>query len=99
MHLRHFVPISWDDLSRQAIPGSKLNVDSNRVGKRLHWRSTCTYVYRKHIQLARSVYVSMKTEVGWLALFSALVYEVVQAVPPRIFNHAVSFIASAVWGS
>jgi len=41
----------------------------------------------------------MKTEIGWLALFTALVYEVVQAIPPRIFNHAVSFIASAVWGS
>jgi hypothetical protein len=41
----------------------------------------------------------MKTEIGWLALFSVLAYQVVQAISPGIFNHAASFIASAVWGS
>ena len=41
----------------------------------------------------------MKNQIGWLALVTALAYEVVQVIPPRIFNHAVSFIASAVWGS
>jgi len=53
----------------------------------------------KHIQVARSIQVSMKTEIGWLALFSVLAYQVVQAISPGIFNHAASFIASAVWGS
>jgi hypothetical protein len=43
--------------------------------------------------------VLMKNQIGWLALLTALVYEVVQVIPPRVFNHAVSFIASAVWGS
>jgi len=43
--------------------------------------------------------VPMKNEIGWLALFTVLAYEVVQIIPQRIFNHAVSVIASAVWGS
>jgi len=47
----------------------------------------------------RSVYVQMKNKIGWLAVLTVLAYEVVQIVPHRIFNHAVSLIASAVWGS
>ena len=53
----------------------------------------------KNVQLVRGVQVPMKNEIGWLALLTVLVYEVVQVIPPRVFNHAVSFIASAVWGS
>jgi hypothetical protein len=41
----------------------------------------------------------MKNEIGWLALFAVLAYSVVQLVSPTFFNHAVSLIASAVWGS
>jgi hypothetical protein len=41
----------------------------------------------------------MKNKIGWLALFAVLAYAVVQAVQPAFFNHAVSLIASAVWGS
>jgi hypothetical protein len=41
----------------------------------------------------------MKSKIGWLAGLTVLAYEVVQVVPHGIFNHAVSFIASAVWGS
>jgi hypothetical protein len=41
----------------------------------------------------------MKSKIGWLAVLTVLAYEVVQIVPHKIFNHAVSFIASAVWGS
>jgi hypothetical protein len=41
----------------------------------------------------------VKNEIGWLALLSGLVYGAVQIIPPKVFNHAVSFIASAVWGS
>jgi hypothetical protein len=40
-----------------------------------------------------------KKNVEWLALFLFLIYEAVQIIPPGVFNHAVSFIASAVWGS
>ena len=43
--------------------------------------------------------MQMKNKIGWLAVLTVLAYEVVQIVPQRIFNHAVSFIASAVWGS
>jgi hypothetical protein len=53
----------------------------------------------KWITFVRSVYVQMKNKIGWLAVLTVLAYEVVQIVPQRIFNHAVSFIASAVWGS
>jgi hypothetical protein len=41
----------------------------------------------------------MKSKVGWLAALTVLAYEVVQIVPHKTFNHAVSYIASAVWGS
>jgi len=41
----------------------------------------------------------MKNKIGWLALITVLVYEVVQIIPPSAFNHAVSALASAVWGS
>jgi hypothetical protein len=41
----------------------------------------------------------MKKEIGWLAGFTVLAYAVVQAVSPTFFNHAVSLIASAVWGN
>jgi hypothetical protein len=41
----------------------------------------------------------MKNKIGWLALVAVLVYGVVQIIPPKVFNHAVSFVASAVWGS
>ena len=41
--------------------------------------------------------IRIKSE--WLALLTALVYEVVQIIPSSVFNHAVSFLASAVWGS
>jgi hypothetical protein len=40
----------------------------------------------------------MKNKFGWLALATLLAYEVVQIVPP-MFNHAMSLVASAVWGS
>jgi len=43
--------------------------------------------------------VSMKNRIGWLALITVLVYGVVQIIPSSAFNHAVSFLASAVWGS
>jgi len=43
--------------------------------------------------------VQTKNKIGWLAVLTVLAYEVVQIVPQRIFNHAVSMIASAVWGS
>jgi hypothetical protein len=60
---------------------------------RLHLR------LRKKIPFLRGVQVPMKNEIGWLALLTVLAYEVVQIIPQRVFNHAVSFIASAVWGS
>jgi hypothetical protein len=41
----------------------------------------------------------MKNKIGWLALITVLVYEVVQIIPSGVFHHAVSFLASAVWGS
>jgi len=41
----------------------------------------------------------MKSKIGWLAALTGLAYVIVQIVPHRIFNHAVSYIASAVWGS
>ena len=40
-----------------------------------------------------------KNKIGWLALLSALIYGAVQLIPSSVFNHAVSFVASAVWGS
>jgi hypothetical protein len=43
--------------------------------------------------------VPKKNEIGWLALLTVLVYEAVQIVPQGAFKQAVSFIASAVWGS
>jgi hypothetical protein len=43
--------------------------------------------------------VSIGNQVGRLALLTVLVYAVIQVIPHRIFNHAISFIASAVWGS
>ena len=43
--------------------------------------------------------MQMKNKIGWLAGLTVLAYEIVQIVPHRIFNHAVSVIASAVWGS
>jgi len=41
----------------------------------------------------------MKSKIGGLALLAVLAYAVVQAVQPTFFNHAVSLIASAVWGN
>jgi len=41
----------------------------------------------------------MKNKFAWLAFFGVLAYAIVQAVQPTFFNHAVSLIASAVWGS
>jgi hypothetical protein len=41
----------------------------------------------------------MKHEIGWLVLLTVLAYAVVQVVSPTFFNHAVSLVASAVWGS
>jgi hypothetical protein len=41
----------------------------------------------------------MKNKVGWLALITVLAYAVVQIIPSSVFNRAVSFLASAVWGS
>ena len=43
--------------------------------------------------------MQMKNKIGWLAALTMLAYVVVEIVPHRIFNHAVSLIASAVWGS
>ncbi|MGA8489165.1 MAG: hypothetical protein WB711_02010 [Terriglobales bacterium] len=40
-----------------------------------------------------------KKNVEWLALFLFLIYEAVQIIPSSVFNHAFSFVASAVWGS
>jgi hypothetical protein len=51
------------------------------------------------IQICEGAQLPMKTKIGWLALFAVLAYAVVQAVQPTLFNHAVSLIASAVWGS
>jgi hypothetical protein len=47
----------------------------------------------------RCVQVSIRNQVGRLALLTVLLYAVIQVIPHRIFNHAISFIASAVWGS
>jgi hypothetical protein len=41
----------------------------------------------------------MKKTIGWLAAVTVLAYTVVQVVSPTFFSHAVSLIASAVWGS
>jgi hypothetical protein len=41
----------------------------------------------------------MKNEIGWLALLTVLACEVVQFVSPMFFSHAVSLMASAVWGN
>jgi len=41
----------------------------------------------------------MTNQMGWLAFFTVLAYETVQVIPPAALNHAVSFMASAVWGS
>ena len=49
--------------------------------------------------LVRCVQVSIRNQVGRLALLTVLLYAVIQVIPHRIFNHAISFIASAVWGS
>ncbi len=43
--------------------------------------------------------MQMKNQIGRLAFLMVLAYEVIQLIPPRVFNHAVSFIASAVWGN
>jgi len=43
--------------------------------------------------------VEKKNQIGRLALLMVVVYEAIQLVPPGVFNRAVSFIASAVWGS
>ena len=40
-----------------------------------------------------------KNQIGRLAVLTVLLYEVIQLIPPTIFNHNVSFVASAVWGS
>jgi hypothetical protein len=40
-----------------------------------------------------------KKNIEWLALFVFLIYEAVQIIPPGVFNHAFSTLASAVWGS
>jgi hypothetical protein len=40
-----------------------------------------------------------KKNIEWLALFMFLIYEAVQIIPPGVFNHAFSTLASAVWGS
>jgi hypothetical protein len=40
-----------------------------------------------------------KKNIEWLALFMFLVYEAVQIIPPGVFNHTFSALASAVWGS
>jgi hypothetical protein len=37
--------------------------------------------------------------IEWLALFLFLTFEAVQIIPSSVFNHAVSSLASAVWGS
>ncbi len=41
----------------------------------------------------------MKNKIGWLALITGLVYAAVQIIPSSVFDHAVSVLASAVWGS
>jgi hypothetical protein len=43
--------------------------------------------------------VQMKNQIGWLAFLMVLAYEVIQLIPPGVFSHAVSFVASAVWGN
>jgi len=53
----------------------------------------------KQFNLLRSGLVTMKNRIGWLAMITVLVYEVVQIIPSSVFNHAVSTLASAVWGS
>ena len=53
----------------------------------------------KKTQVARGVQVRMKGQIGWLAFLTALTYEAIQLIPSRVFNHAVSSIASAVWGT
>ncbi len=47
----------------------------------------------------RGVQVALQNQIGRLAVLTVLVYEVIQLIPPRAFNHVVSFVASAVWGS
>jgi len=41
----------------------------------------------------------VETKIGWLALLTGSAYIVVQGISPSVVNHAVSLIASAVWGS
>jgi len=53
----------------------------------------------EEVQLVRSVQLTMKNKIGWLALITVLAYAVVQIVPSSVFTHAVSSLASAVWGS
>ncbi len=40
-----------------------------------------------------------KKNIEWLALLMFLIYEALQIIPSSVFNHAFSFVASAVWGS
>ncbi|HXR16269.1 MAG TPA: hypothetical protein VN777_08635 [Terriglobales bacterium] len=41
----------------------------------------------------------METKIGWLALLTGSAYILVQGISPSVFNHAISLVASAVWGS
>jgi hypothetical protein len=41
----------------------------------------------------------IKNQIGRLVVLTVLFYEVIQLIPPTVLNRAVSFLASAVWGS
>jgi len=45
------------------------------------------------------VQLPMKNQIERLAVLMVLAYAVVQVVSPTFFSHAVSLMASAVWGS
>ena len=40
-----------------------------------------------------------KKNIEWAALLLFLIYEALQIIPSSVFNHAFSYLASAVWGS
>jgi hypothetical protein len=73
-------------------------IDPKPVNTQLLWHPICI-ISSEADYFVRSVYVQTKNKIGWLAVLTVLAYVVVQIVPQRIFNHAVSMIASAVWGS
>jgi hypothetical protein len=73
-------------------------IDPKPVNGHVLWHPICI-INSEVDYFVRSVYVQTKNKIGWLAVLTVLAYEVVQIVPHRIFNHAVSMIASAVWGS